>query len=42
MIPVQEPIITEVESIESIEQIERQVEQYKQQTDVMNKEVEKK
>jgi hypothetical protein len=38
MIPVQEPVITEVESIE---QIERQIEQYKQ-TDVMNKEAEKK
>jgi hypothetical protein len=38
MIPVQEPVITEVESIE---QIEHQVEQYTQ-TDVMSKEAEKK
>jgi hypothetical protein len=38
MIPVQVPIITEVESFE---EIERQVEQYKQ-TDVINKEAKKK
>lgn len=38
MIPVQEPVITEVESFE---EIERQVEQYKQ-TDAINKEAKKK
>jgi hypothetical protein len=38
MIPLREPVITEVESIE---QIERHVEQYKQ-TDMINKEAEKK
>jgi hypothetical protein len=38
MIPIREPVITEVESIE---QIERHVEQYKQ-TDMINKEAKKK
>ncbi len=37
MVPIREPVITEVESIE---QIERQVEQYKQ-TDMINKEAKK-
>ena len=38
MIPIREPVVTEVESVE---QIERQVEQYKQ-TDAINKEANKK
>ena len=37
MIPIREPVVTEVESVE---QIERQVEQYKQ-TDAINKEANK-